>query len=63
MLMPCHSIMAAGRLSPLSAVRSFSILIGMIVTLILTDKTVFSPGINFTSKDPADSRCIPLDSE
>lgn len=46
----CHSIMAARKGCPRCRRSVFSILIGMIVTLILTDKTVFSPGINFTSK-------------
>jgi len=45
-----------GKAVPVVGGPVFSILIGMIVTLILTDKTVFSPGINFTSKK---SRCIP----
>ena len=39
-----------GKAVPVVGGPVFSILIGMIVTLILTDKTVFSPGINFTSK-------------
>ena len=39
-----------GKAVPVVGGPVFSILIGMIVTLILTDKTVFTPGINFTSK-------------
>ena len=39
-----------GKAVPVVGGPVFSILIGMIVTLILTDNTVFSPGINFTSK-------------
>ncbi len=47
---PCHSLLVSGQAVPVVGGPVFGILAGMLITLLLKDKTQFQSGITFVSK-------------
>lgn len=47
---PCHSLLVSGTGVPVVGGPVFGILAGMLITLLLKDKTQFQSGITFVSK-------------